>query len=454
MSFTPGQLAADILHLHVEQTSRLSPKDWVVNLPDDISVWMMTRAKVRQAGMGSYLLLQVGEQAASFPAAMKKVCKAGALLPWGRSLESVMMSMLLEAVLVDRQHTRQLLGFVHQCLKTNGKALCRAFDEYLETRRDQLFRGSAPQLLKDIEINRETIGPYSCVLLLGLSGVRDRVNSDQAFNDLLNGLIRPLFDSSVAIGSAQVAHALRLILKHSEAGSRGVGLLVGAQLNSLAPGATLSAEATAFMAQIFSDPKVVQGTVFRCIHEAFQALKQGDGAAEQIAERARVALLHISAACNKQHLDNAIVSGMKTISRSSQVAAPKSAGAASSSGWSVVVNGIMAGAWNAPACWWSILNQQDSIHDYLNLQKSKNAILRSALGTLNLNEFSQPFMHRFAELAILGNYHEKSINLLVHAMPDGQKVLQDVYKLVGDPEILGKMDGSSRREVLIHDLDL
>lgn len=452
MSFTPEQLAADILHLHVEQTSKLSPNDWVTKLPDDISVWMMNRAKVRQAGMGSYLLLQVNKQAASFPAAMKKVCKAGASLPWGRSLESVMMQMLLEALLVDRQHSPQLLGFAHQCLKSNGKALCRAFDEYLETRRDQLFRGSAPQLLRDIEITRETVGIYSCALLLGFSAGNERVISDKAFNDLLNGLIKPIFEPTDLLSATQASHALKLILKHSEGGSRGIALLVGAQLANLAPDSTLNTEASAFMSQIFNDPKVIQGAVFRSVHGAFQALKQESEAAEQIAQRTQTALRHIGSVCNKQHLDNAIVSSMKTISRSSQIVVPKSAGAAAS-GWSILVNGIMSGACNAPACWWSILNQQDSIHDYLNLQKSKNAILRSALGKLTLNAI-YPFMNRFAELAILENYHEKSINLLVHAMPDGQKVLQDVYKLVGDPSILGKMDGGSRREALIHDLDL
>ena len=453
MSFTPAQLAADILHLHVEQVSQLSPKDWVTKVPSDISPWLMPRDKLRRAGMGSYLLLHVAKQAASFPAAMKKVCKAGAALPYGRTLEAVMLNMLLEAVLVDRQHTHQLLGFVHQTLKSNGKVLCRIFGEYLETHGNETFNGCAPQLLGDDEINHETIGLYSVVLLFGISADFERLKRGGEFNRLRSRLIQPLFEPTEVLSAGQVGHALRLILKHSEAGSRSIAILLGSQLTRLKPGHTLNAEAGALMAQIFSDQEVVQGAVFRCIYEAFQALLLGEDSAEQITERTRTALLHIRSVSNKLHFDNAIVSSMKTISRSNQFRAPGNATLAAG-GWSVVVKGIMAVACNSTACWWSILNLHFTIHDYLNLQKTKNATLRVALTTLGLIEFRNPFMTRFAELAILENYSEKSINLLVHAMPDGQKVLQSVYKLVGDPSILGKMDGGSRREALIHDLDL
>ena len=453
MTYTPGQLATDILHLNLEQYSKLTPREWTVKLPDDISSWMFTRDKVRQAGMASYLILQISELGPSFPAAMKKVCKAGAHMSYGASLESIILKMLIDATIIDRTRSIQYMGFIHQALKTHGKTLCRILEERIEGSRNALFRTNSNTLLNGLEVNRETIGLYCCVLLFGIvnsnydSGVR---NEQREY--LLDILIKPMFEPSSTIPAGQLANALRLVQKHSQIAARGIAILIGEQLSRIPAAEEIGAEANSFIAQLFSEQKVVEGAVYRIVYKGFQALKDGKEAPEVIAERVQTALHHIRQTCNKHRMDNAIVSTMKSMGHSSSFDVPDSASQAVGR-WALVVQGIMAGAFDASACWWSILNEKDSINDYLNLQKSRNAILRTALSNLN-RSFPRAFMLRFSELAILNNYHEKSINLLVHNMPDGEKVLQDVYKLVGDQMILSRMNGQSRREVLIHDLDL
>lgn len=453
MTYTPGQLATDILHLNMEQYSKLTPREWAVKLPEDISPWLFTRDKVRQAGMASYLILQISELGPSFPAAMKKVCKAGAHMSYGASLESIILKMLIDATIIDRPRSTQYMGFIHQALKTHGKVLCRILDERIEGSRNALFRTNSTTLLNGLEVNRETIGLYCCALLFGIvnsncdSGIR---NEQREY--LLNILIKPMFEPSPSIPAGHLANALRLVQKHSPIAARGIAILIGEQLSRIPADEEIGVEANAFIGQLFSEQKVVEGAVYRIVYKAFQTLKDGQEAPEAIAARVQTALHHIRQSCNKHHLDNAIVSTMKSMGHSSSFDVPDNARQAADR-WALVVQGVMAGAFDASACWWSILNEKASIHDYLNLQKSRNAILRTALSNLN-RSFPRAFMLRFSELAILNHYHEKSINLLVHNMPDGEKVLQDVFKLVGDHVILGKMNGQSRREVLIHDLDL
>lgn len=453
MTYTPGELATDILHFNLEQYSKLTPREWTINIPDDISPWMFTRDKVRQTGMASYLVLQISELGPSFPAAMKKVCKAGAQMSYGTSLEGIILRMLIDATILDRPRSTQYMGFIHQALKTHGKVICRILEERVEGSRNSLFRTNSTTLLNGLEVNRETIGLYCCVLLFGIvnNNCDSSIRNEQR-EYLLDILIKPLFETTSVIPAGHLANALRLVQKHSQIAARGIAILIGEQLSRIPAAEEIGAEANAFIAELFSEQKVVEGAVYRIVYKAFQALKDGKEAPEVIAERVQTALQHIRQACNKHHMDNAIVSTMKSMGHSSSFEVPDNANQATGR-WAVVVQAVMAGSFDASACWWSILNEKDSIHDYLNLQKSRNAILRSALSNLN-RSFPRAFMLRFSELAILNHYHEKSINLLVHNMPDGEKVLQDVFKLVGDHVILGKMNGQSRREVLIHDLDL
>ncbi len=453
MPYTAEQLAADFLHLNIEQTSRLAPSDWVEKNPPNINPWVMSRDKVRRAGMGSYLILQAAKLAPSFPTAMKKIAKAGVAMNRLCALEPVMVCMLLDALVVDRAHSVELMGYVHQCLKTHGREFCRMVEHHLETRRINFTHGDVREFLNGLEVNRDTVGLYASMLLLDMSKDAMSAVRDKQLEDLREILIKPIFEPSEVLNASAASHALRPILKHSTRGAKMIAMIVGAQLTQMGPDQELGADATGFIKQIFEDQAVVEATVFQIAYRGFELMHRTKG--QPVAPCAQVAsaLSKIGAVCNKQHLDNSIVAAMKTISRSSRFETPDR-GKGGGSPWGELVMAIMGAAHNSQACWWSILNQQHSINNYLNLQKSKNTLLRSALTEIGRSQSMVPFLARFAELAIREHYHERSINMLVHAMPDGQKVLKEVYQLVGDQSILERMENGTRRDVLIQDLDL
>ena len=453
MPYTAEQLAADFLHLNSEQTSRLAPANWVEKNQPNINPWVMSRDKVIQAGMGSYLLLQAGKIAPSFPTAMKKIARAGVAMNRLSALEPVMVRMLMDALLVDRAHSVELMGFVHQCLKTQGREFCRVVEHHLETRRISFTLGDIREFLNGLEINRDTIGLYASILLLDMG--KDAVSAvrDKQLEDLREILIKPIFEPTEVLSASAASHALRPILKHSTRGAKIIAMITGAQLTKMEPDQELSSDATGFIKQIFEDQAVVEATVFQIAYRGFELMHRTKGEPVRTVQHVASALSKIGAVCNKQHLDNSIVAAIKTISRSSRFETP-ARGRGVDSPWGELVMAIMGAAHNSQACWWSILNQQHSINNYLSLQKSKNRLLRSALTEISRGQSTVPFLARFAELAIREHYHERSINMLVHAMPDGQQVLKEVYHLVGDQTILERMESGTRRDVLIQDLDL
>lgn len=64
------------------------------------------------------------------------------------------------------------------------------------------------------------------------------------------------------------------------------------------------------------------------------------------------------------------------------------------------------------------------------------------------------FYHAVARQALLRHYDEKSINLLLHNSPNPQKAMATIYAAVGDRTILERMNGASKKTVLMGELGL
>lgn len=462
MSITALDIAEDMLNLSINEASRLYDEaDDHATASYTSQRLYISRAKVKLMHQSAYLIRKMQELAPSFPAAMIMVEKAGKHLPQSNRLPGSIFKALFDAIAVNESHTLQHMGAVWQMLKTDGRRLVSAIEAHRHAEKSSHSFQMLGYAMSSQEVNRDTMALHVCSSLFYPALNCDIESLARAmpfieFRQMAAHIFSPIFAPSWGSEAKASSEAMRLVKKHSPAGGEAIGYLYAlhSMKSEASHGVPLSAEGAAFSRQLIDSAGMVNGMVGLIVSLAMSQFdpnrRKGLEASIDI-NSASKRLAFIFENANKLQFDAAIIAAFRRVALQIKFI-PDDAGAPARLG--EVVDAIIGCAHEKAGCWWSILNAREGLTDYKNLSKGKNSILRSSIEVMMRGTQWGDFYHAVARQALLRHYDEKSINLLLHNSPNQQKAMATIYAAVGDRTILERMNGASKKTVLMGELGL